>query len=731
MKYLIRFRASCARMLACGCALAALSYGPVAIAAEPSNVTSKKAAASKKRANETTDVQTSKWSGETLTVRGKHLSYTAPTSSAATRTDTPLIQVPQSVQVITRTLIQEQDSHSLSAALVNVSGITPTRTDAMLFVPPIVRGFPAEVYLDGLPIFAGNQQAFAPNALVGVERIEVLKGPSATLYGGGLGTPLGGIINIESERPDDKTGGSVAMRGGSYDTLNPSGDVNLKLSPRVSIRLAGEYQSYESWINKVHGKQWSLQPSLLYQIDDDTDLVVRGQFNDRRNLEYSGLPADEALAGKLDRHAFPGSPINQPETNNENRMGSVALHHAFNDRVKLTVTGRYYDNTVHEYGSFVDSDLFPTDASAPTVYEVSPILMHNRTKEATFDANLSAKLHILGGTHQLLGGINYDWTRFYSAMGFGVSDTPSGTIDLANPVYALSYTPQLPVNSYTNDHYQTYAVYAQDQATYGRLHVTGGLRFTALKFREATDYNVANNSTYYHVSPRIGATFDIVQGVALYAGYATAFRAAFGFVGLEAPKPETSHNVEVGMKLALPGTGLSGTIGLFRQTHDNVAVSDMNNVGYYVQSGRQRAQGVEADMVWEPTPAFSLLANYAYTDTRDDGVSPGDQIARVPKSSGRVAARYRFLHGWAKGLSFGAGVTAYTSRALTLPNTISVPGYAVVDAQADYTFDRYTLGISIVNLGKRKAWDPYSYMGNPVVAPIQPLSAYATLKVRL
>ncbi|WP_148299993.1 TonB-dependent siderophore receptor [Acetobacter papayae] len=320
MKYLISFRVPGALVLACGCALVALSSEPAATAAASLNGTSKKAAASKKRADEKTDVQASNWSGETLTVRGKRLSYTVPTSLAATRTDTPLIQVPQSVQVITRTLIQEQDTHSLSAALVNVSGITPTRTDAILFVPPIVRGFPAEVYLDGLPIFAGNQQAFAPNALVGVERIEVLKGPSATLYGGGLGTPLGGIINIESERPDDKTGGYVAMRGGSYDTLNPYGDVNLKLSPRVSIRLAGEYQSYESWINKVHGKQWSLQPSLLYQIDDDTDLIVRGQFNDRKNLEYSGLPADEALAGKLDRYAFPGSPINQPETHNENRM---------------------------------------------------------------------------------------------------------------------------------------------------------------------------------------------------------------------------------------------------------------------------------------------------------------------------------------------------------------------------------------------------------------------------
>ena len=100
-----------------------------------------------------------------------------------------------------------------------------------------------------------------------------------------------------------------------------------------------------------------------------------------------------------------------------------------------------------------------------------------------------------------------------------------------------------------------------------------------------------------------------------------------------------------------------------------------------------------------------------------------------PKSSGRLAARYRIMHGAAKGLSFGAGVTAFTSRELTLPNTIAVPGYAAIDAQASYDIGRFTLGLSAVNLGGRHAWDPYSYMGYPVVAPNQPRSVYATIKV--
>lgn len=647
------------------------------------------------------------WTGDII-VTGARETYTAPETSAATRTDTPLIQVPQSVQVLTRTLIQEQDRRTLGDALVNVSGVTPTRSDEVLFIPPIVRGFPAEVYLDGLSAFAGNQQAYDPNSLVGIERIDVLKGPTATLYGGGIGTPLGGVINLESVRPSDKPGGYLAMRAGSFSTWNPYGDINVPLADGIAARITGEYQGNDSWIDEVKARRWSVQPSLSFQIDPATDLLLQGQFSRRSNLEYSGLPADAALAGTIDRDAFPGSPIDQPLTTNDIRMGQATLRHAFSDRLKLTVSGRYYSSVIDEQGSFVYPGLFPTGTVAP-LYDVFPITMRNRTHEATIDANLTYDADLLAGMHKLLVGANYDWTSFYSAMGLFVSDSPSGMIDLSNPSYDLSYTPQLPVNSYTDDRFTTFAGYIQDQATYGPLHLTGGLRLTSLKFVENSNIGVANDKTYTHLSPRIGATLDVVKGVALFAGYATAFRAPFGFIGTVSPVPETSSNIEGGVKLALAGTGLSGTLAAFRYTRDNVVTADPANVGLFVQSGRQRAQGVEVDMVWEPTPAFSLLANYAYTDTRDNGVPPDDRLIRVPKSSGRIAARYRVLHGPAKGLAVGAGISAFTSRELTLPNTIAVPGYAAVDAQASYDIGRFTLGASVVNLGNRHAFDPYSW----------------------
>jgi iron complex outermembrane receptor protein len=576
---------------------------------------------------------------ETIQVTAAADSFVALDSSSGTRTDTPLIEVPQSVETITHAVLVQQDGHKLADALANVSGVTPTKPEELLFTPPIVRGFPAEVYVDGLSIFGGNQQAFDPTSLAGVDRIEVLKGPTSTLYGGGLGTPLGGMINIESERPADKLNGIAALRGGNFTTLDPYVDINLPLGPRIAGRLAGEYLANQSWIDLVKGDHWSLQPSISFQIDPRTDLLLRGQINDRSQLEYSGLPAAQALAGQIDRNAFPGSPIGQPETTDNNRMVTPTLRHAFTDKLKLAVTGRYYDSSINENGSFVDPQMFAPDPSTPTVYPVIPITLITDTKEGTFDANLLAKAGLLGGAHDFLAGIDYDWTSFYSGMGLGVNANTVGTIDLANPVYTLVFASQTPVNYIEDDHYKTLAGYVQDQATYRRLHLTAALRVTQLKFLESSNYGVANDATYQHVSPRVGATFDVASGLALYAGYATAFRAAFAFVGVLPPKPETSTDIEGGLKLALLKAGLSGTIAFFNQTHNNVATPDPANPGFSIQVGQQRAKGAEADLAWEPIHAFSLLANYAYTEaavTQDNAIPIGNVLARVPRNSGRV-----------------------------------------------------------------------------------------------
>lgn len=669
------------------------------------------------------------WTVDEIIVTGKRSTYVAPESTVGTRSRTPIIQIPQSIQVLTRSLIEEQDRRSLTDALVNVSGVVANKPEEGLLAGPLVRGFPAEIYQDGLPMYGFTQAANDPTSLVGVARIDVVKGPTSTLYGGGVGSPLGGLINVETERPTQEVSGFAALRVGSYATYNPYGELNVPLSEGVSARIAAEYQHNESWIDQLKGERLSVQPALSFQLGPQTDLLIHGQYSRRSQLEYSGIPAAQALAGEIDRNAFAGAPNGQPDTEIKSRMVTSLLRHSFSDDLRLNVSARYYDSDIPQYGSFIYPDLYPADPATPTVYSILPLTMLNKVEETTFDANLSADQELLGGRHSLLWGVNFDHTDFFSGMGF--DGIPVGSIDLADPVYNLAFGPKTPLSLTQTDRYQTMATYIQDQATYGRLHLTGSLRYTRLKFREKEQ---ATDETYHRFSPRIGATVDIVPGIALYAGYATAFRGAFGLISLEAPKPETSRNLEAGLKFALSELGLSGTVALFNQRRDNVATPDAANPLFSTQTGRQRAKGIEADMVWEPAPALSLMANYAYTDAavvRDNVIPVGDTLPRVPRHHGRLAARYRVLDGMAQGLSFGAGITAFSARELTLPNSVSLPGYAVVDAQASYDFDRYTVAVSGVNLGGRKAFDTYQYFAFPVAMPNQPRSVYLTLKARL
>ena len=665
-----------------------------------------------------------------VVVRASREGYAAVDATSATRTNAPVIEIPQSVGVLTRSLLDDQDVRKLSDALVNVSGVVPTQPEEALLIAPIIRGFPAETYLDGLPIFGGNQQAFNPAGLVGVERIEVLKGPSSSLYGGGMGSPLGGLINIESERPEiGRTGGYIALRAGSFSTVNPYGDFNASLNESVALRIAVEYQHNDSWIDEVHGERVFFQPSVLFKVDPQTELFVSGQYNHTRQLEYSGLPAQQAVSGVLDRNAFPGAPNGQPLTKIDNQLATVELRHIFDNGARLDASARYYDSTVPESGSFVYPALGAPSPTMPTTYPIFPLTMSISTRETALDANLSATAEVMGGRHEWLVGFSFDHTSFDSGMGFdGMS---VGSLDLANPVYNLEFGGATPINYTQTDRYRTIAAYLQDQATYGALHLTGSLRVTQLEFRELEE---ATDKTYVHPSPRIGVSYDLMPGVALYGGYATAFRAAFGFVGSQAPKPESSRNLELGLKFAAKSVGLSGSLAAFDQTHDNVATPDPSNALLSIQTGQQRARGFETDLIWEPVKALSLLTNYAYTDatvTRDNSIPVGDTLPRVPRSSGRIAARYRVLEGTAQGLSFGAGLSAVGRRELTLPNTVSVPGMATVDAQAAYDFGRYTVEFSGINLTSRRAFDAYQYFGFPVVMPTQTRSAFLTLKVRI
>lgn len=402
------------------------------------------------------------------------------------------------------------------------------------------------------------------------------------------------------------------------------------------------------------------------------------------------------------------------------------MRHSFSDKVQAEVSVNRTLNDFQEWATF------PYGRLAGTVYNFGSAYLPSDTKKTFVTGAVTAKLGEGDLRQTLLFGVDYDKTDYYAELDFNVA---WATADFANPLPAAPFGGRPPFFYDQRDGLKSIALFAQDQIGIGeRLDLTVGLRWTRLTVDSDLGFFGATKETSSKFTPRAGATFRVAEGISLFAGYSEGFQGVVGgaFYGLT-PKPETSQAWEGGIKLKAPVKGLSGTASLYRVTRQNVLTA-IPNTFFYSQDGEQRAQGAELDMIYEPVPAVSVLFNYAYTDaevTESVAIPVGDRLRAVPKHSARLAARYRVLDGAAKGLEFGAGLTAVSKRELTLPNTLSIGGSTLVDAQASYDLGPVKLMVSVTNLLGSKAFAPYQYLGGAYVTPVQPRSAFVTLRAGL
>lgn len=655
-------------------------------------------------------------------------SYSEGLAPSVTRSEVPLLQQARSVAVINRALIDEQQLQSLSDALENVAGAVPIRENEMVLVNPILRGFDAEVFIDGLAAY-GATSVVDPSSLVNVERVEVLKGPAGTLFGSGFGSALGGLINVVTKAPEAGRFGSVGYRFGSFGTSNPYFDLNLPVGETVAFRVNGEYGQSDSAIDDALQRKASINPSLAIQLGEATRLLLKGQFTRNENLEYSGLPAAITVNANLgvDPFRFSGS-TDAPLTTINNRVVTGSLEHAFSDALKLTVDARGYDSRFDEYGTFFFGG--PDDPAEPTVFTLLSAYLPTDVRQYTLAPRLNWRIDQGSVQHDLVIGADLDKTDYFAQIGFNFAGI--GQIDYRNRRGAPAFGNVPALGLTQDDRFRTTSVYVEDHLRVGeRWTLQAGLRGTRLHFRQPSS---GTDETYTETTPRLGTSVLLNERVSLFAGYSEGFRGVSNFFGLAPPVPETSRQYELGAKFAAAG-GLSGSVAAFRLDRRNVVISagDLGNPFLQSQSGEQRAQGVDVDLVFEPSLAWSALFAYAYTDTevtRDVAPRLGGAFARVPKHSGRAAVRYRVVDGALAGLGLGLGARATSPRELTLPNLDRVPGATVFDAQLSYAWTNVELALSLVNLTDKKYFEPYQYLAQSVVIPGDPRSAYLNLVYR-
>ncbi|MEM9408345.1 MAG: TonB-dependent receptor, partial [Acidobacteriota bacterium] len=230
-------------------------------------------------------------------------------------------------------------------------------------------------------------------------------------------------------------------------------------------------------------------------------------------------------------------------------------------------------------------------------------------------------------------------------------------------------------------------------------------------------------------TPQLGLTVEITEGVAAFAGYSEGFRAPTFAPLAGTVEPERSQHREVGVKFGGRG-GVSGTLAAYELTRTNVPTPDPLNPFVQIQTGEQRARGLEADVVWEPLSRLSILFAYAYAETEvtaDNSIPLGDRLIRVPDHSGRIAVRYRPRS--LPRLGVGLGATAFSSREITLPNLDEADGGVLTDFQASYRLGPMQIGLSVVNLLDEFLFEPYQYLSQSVVVPTQPRSVFASVRL--
>lgn len=629
-----------------------------------------------------------------VTIRSARIGdrYTNETTMLATKTPTRQADIPQSVKVVGRRLIDDQQAINIQDVYKYASGISSPTPEGN----PISRGFNTAAYINGARSqFLGSELQLS---LVNVEQVEFLKGPSSILYG--FASP-GGILNVVTKKPLPVARYAASISGGSYGRFRTDADITgpLAANGKALYRLNIGYQSSPDYRPFIFNKNTTIAPAFTFKLSDKStvDLQVTYNFVNKSTWYDWGVPP---INKKLDAVPLTYSVHEPTDFVKWNNLGIQAdFHHRFTE--DLAFHSRAFFANSSNYGEIHTPDFWGPSATGD-INRLFRIIDYNRNSQfLTNYITWKVKTGFL--KHTLVAGID-------AYQGFSGSNTQaaSGTADGVPGINAFdprygqasisSYRLTTTGYGYENSRAQFVGSYLQDQIEIlPFLKVILAGRYDVYRFKRYPQYKTVKNKPFI---PSVAIVINPLKTTSLYAVISR------GFEPQHTQDPmyggpfdaQITEQWEVGAKNESFSGRLISSVAVYNVKRTNALVADPNNPPRLLQIGETTAKGFEFDIAGNVHRSLSIVANYSYNDiriTRTTQSNLGSRPTSQPYHLAGGFAKYTIASGIAKGLGIGVGAS-YASKGTH--TSLQIPEYTTVDAALYYAFRNWNIGLNLYNV---------------------------------
>ncbi len=635
---------------------------------------------------------------ENFVVQGDPIeNYRATDALTGTKIGAALRDLPLSINVVARELIEDRRLVSLGEALDNVSGAQrkPGYGGTQNF-GAFIRGFDSGFITlrNGFRDLGFYTLRDAAN----VERFEVLKGPGSVLYGT---LQPGGITNTLTKRPLARPQTRATAIVGTDDFYRAELDTTGPLTERVFYRLNLAYEDAGSFRDHVENQSEFIAPVLTWAISDRTSWTVEAEYKHTNFTWDLGLPTHPVVL-ELPIERFLGEPDGKNDVTSlfVSSMVDHQLNEQWSLRQNLSVARTEGDyNLRSAWRIAADNRTANRVAYATTEWSDNINLQHE----------LIGRFETADLSHQLVAGVELYRSRGAYDFIFQALDD----LDVFAPVYGAQPGFSFPIFADDNTT-DVVGIYAQDLIAVGEAwKLLVGARYDSVRYKsfDRLGQAISRSSRDSAVSPQAGVVYQATSTSTLYASYSTSFspitsgrKADGSFLD-----PEEGQQFEVGLKQEFLSGKLAATLATYRITKSNVSTPDPADPTFRVQVGEQRSNGVELDITGELSPGWDVVLAAAYNDayvSRDNRFAVGSSLRGAADWSGSVWTKYTVQQGEAKGLSFGVGAYYMDERKAALPNPQwSLPSYTRFDAMIAYARESWRMQLNVKNLSDERIYD--------------------------